>query len=490
MVLIVLCLRREESNQNERIKQKRFTTQLHLLPMRDLTLLALALLFCSSGAFCQTNNTSPAEMNASDLRALVVDSSAKLESYSFSMEMAQNIDLVNLSPMETQQLYTRSLGLGFANMTDRALKLVMASFTYAKGNEVNASAVTLEEYLLNDTIYLKLDGNWTILKMPGAAAAWSQQSTMEQQVNMFNQSNLTLIGSETVEGQDCYKVRAKIDMRTYAGQLSGEAASYLPMSAANSTDLFSNTTLDVYYWITKDTHLLKKSDVQELLNVTPQSLGLPATEQDVIIDSTISMIFEGFNESVNIVLPPDANRAQPFPQSLAASNEAVPVASNESETGPNESMSSAVRLSESIPNVTKLNESKSRLSESISKLSESIPNVTGSNESISNAEGLTESIPSTIKLVKSKSRLNESLSRLNKSMPDAARLNELKSRLNATMPNATLSNATLSNATLLNATLSNATLSNATLLNATLSNATMREDKSIQAASTPWRIFL
>ena len=150
--------------------------------MRYLTLLALALLLCSSGAFCQTNSTGSADINASALRSLVVDSSAKLESYSFSMEMAQNIDLVNLSSMESQRLYTRSIGLGLANMTDRALKLVMASLTYAKGNEENSSAVALEEYLLNNTIYLKLDGNWTVLKMPArqqpglSRTLWSSRS--------------------------------------------------------------------------------------------------------------------------------------------------------------------------------------------------------------------------------------------------------------------------------------------------------------------------
>jgi uncharacterized protein YjbI with pentapeptide repeats len=506
--------------------------------MRYLTLLALALLLCSSGAFCQTNSTSSADINASALRALVIDSSAKLESYSFSMEMAQNIDLVNLSSMESQRLYTRSIGLGLANMTDRALKLVMASLTYAQGDEENSSAVALEQYLLNDTIYIKLDGNWTVLKMPGAAAAWSQ-STLEQQVNMFNQSNLILIGTETVEGQDCYKVKAKIDAR-------------------NTTDLFSNTTQDVYYWITKDTHLLKKTDVHQVLNVTPQSLGLPAAiGQKVRLDSTTSMLFGGFNESVNIMLPSDAGKAQQFPQGLAASNEAVPVASNESE-----SIQNAARLNEPAPITSKVIESKSRLSESISKLSGSTANAAESNESMLNAVRSNESIPNaaksnepipsttTTKLNESKSRLSESVSRLNKSMPDAARLNELKLRLNATMPNAalpsakmsnatlsnaTLSNATLSNATLSNATLSNATLSNATLSNATLSNATfsnatlsnatlsnatlsnatlsnatslnatslnatslnatslnatMQENRTIQAASTPWRIFL
>jgi hypothetical protein len=292
-------------------------------------------------------------MNASALRALVIDSSAKLESYSFSMEMAQNIELVNLSTGETQKLYTRSLGVGFANMTERALKLVMASLSYAEGDEENSTALALEEYLLNDTIYIKMEGNWTIMKLPAAAAAWSQQNTMEQQVNMFNQSNLTLIGSEIVEGLDCYKVRAKIDMGTYADQLSGEMAASLPMIDANNTDLFRNMTLDIYYWISKDTHHLKKTDILEVFNLTPQSLGIPAKgpeEQEMRINSRITMLFEDFNESMNIVLPAEARKAQQFPLGLADSHEAVPVASTESEIGPS--------LNETVSNETGSNATK------------------------------------------------------------------------------------------------------------------------------------
>ena len=279
-------------------------------------------------------------------------------------------------------------------MTDRALKLVMASLTYEKGDEENSTAVALEEYLLNDTIYIKMDGNWTIMKLP-AAAAWSQQNTMEQQVNMFKQSDLTLIGSEIVDGQDCYKVRAEMDMGTYAGR---DTASYLPMASTNNTDLFRNLTLNVYYWITKDTHLLKKTDVLEVFTVTPQSLGLPATgpaRQEMRIDSTVSMLFEGFNERVNIMLPPEARKAQPSPPGSAASDEAVPVASAEGEMGSSEPTS-------------RIDESKSRLNESMSRLNEPMPD---------------------------QAKLDELKSRLNESMPDPAKLDELKSRLNESMPN-------------------------------------------------------
>jgi len=46
------------------------------------------------------------------------------------------------------------------------------------------------------------------------------------------------------------------------------------------------------------------------------------------------MLFEGFNESVNIKLPIEAKKAPPFPLGLIASKEAVPVVPDGNETMP------------------------------------------------------------------------------------------------------------------------------------------------------------
>jgi hypothetical protein len=310
------------------------------LAMRYLILLALVLLLCSSASLGQTNNTTFDALMASALQSLVVDSSANLGSYRFSMEMEQKIDLVNLSSGDIQKLYTRSFGYGMANMTDSALKLSMASLSYAMGDEDNTSAIAMEEYLINDTLYLKVDGNWTVMKMPGVADAWSAQNTMTQQLEMFNQSRLTLIGSEKVEGVDCYKVRAEIDMGTIADQLSAEVASLVPMQSMNYSELFRNMTLDVHYWITKDTNLLKKTDITEVFVMTPQSLGLQGNESgnmEMRINSEVSMLFDGFNESANVKLPAEAMQAQPFPMGLMAS-EAEPSVLEENETMLNETL--------------------------------------------------------------------------------------------------------------------------------------------------------
>ena len=87
-------------------------------------LTALALLLCSPAALCQSEDN---DMNASELRDLIINSSTGLQTYRFSMQMDQKIDLVNQSSGEVQTVNVNSLGRGAADMANRTIKLSMAS---------------------------------------------------------------------------------------------------------------------------------------------------------------------------------------------------------------------------------------------------------------------------------------------------------------------------------------------------------------------------
>ncbi|WP_334102670.1 DUF6612 family protein [Methanothrix soehngenii] len=296
--------------------------------MRYLMILAMALLLSSSCALCQSTDRSQDDPVSSILRELVVASSDDLKSYTFSMEMEQDMMLENLSSGQSQQVQTRSIGFGLVNVTDQALKLVMATLTFIPGDEGNSTALALEEYLQNDTIYMKIDGNWTAMELSGLGDVWSQQNSLDQQIDMLNQSRLTLVGSEMVGDEDCYKVRAEIDIASYADPLSQEVASIVPFIPLNFSDLFRNMTMEVHYWISKESQLLKRADMFETLYMTPQSLGLQSSEEEnmaVRMSSTTSVVFDGFNESVNILLPPEASAAQLFNMSSYPESEAVAV---------------------------------------------------------------------------------------------------------------------------------------------------------------------
>ena len=291
-------------------------------------ILAMALLLSSTCALCQSTDRSQDDPVSTILRELVVASSDDLKSYTFSMKMEQDMMLENLSSGQSQQVQTRSIGFGLVNMTDQALKLVMASLTFIPGDEGNSTVLALEEYLQNDTIYMKIDGNWTAMELSGLGDVWSQQNSLDQQIDMLNQSRLTLVGSEMVGDEDCYKVRAEIDIASYADPLSQEVASIVPSIPMNFSDLFRNMTMEVHYWISKESQLLKRADIFETLYMTPQSLGLQQSEEEnmaVRMSFTTSMVFDGFNESVKIVLPPEASAAQLFNMSSYPESEAVAV---------------------------------------------------------------------------------------------------------------------------------------------------------------------
>lgn len=323
--------------------------------MRSLVFLVLAMTICSSMGLCQLNNTAiisntalndtvinniaiAEDLNVSDLKAMLANSSINLESYRFLMDMDQTTELVNLSDKsnESQKLVSRSFGVGAVNMTDRILKLVMATVILPIGDEGNATAMGMDEYMVNDTLYLRIDGNWTSLKLPFSEDMWSKRNTLEQQVEMLNSSKITMLGIETVDGLACYKIRADIDLASFASQIS-QASPYQPLQPMNTSSLFNNTSLEAYYWITEDTYLLKKCDVFESMVFRPQELGLPPKGPENIemrVNADISMIFGGYNESVKIELPSEARGAVALPLNMTqpAAAQVVQAAVNETAT--------------------------------------------------------------------------------------------------------------------------------------------------------------
>ncbi len=324
--------------------------------MRSIFILSLALLLCLPAA-SQSSRTD--ELVALSLKSLLAESSSELESYRFLMNMEQNIDLLNRTSEDSQSLVTRSFGVGAANMTEKALKLSLVTLTYDQSDASNTSIMALEEYLVNDTIYMKLDGNWTYLKMPSLDQAWSSQTTLDQELLILNQSRLTLLGSERVDDRDCYKVLAEMDMGSMADQLSAEAASLLPDLGINYSQIYSNSSLTATYWIDKESHNLKKADVLEIFVINPQSaLGLSAEEagaaEEMTITSRVSMNFLGYDEDLEIRLPAEANAAADILANLTAGGEASPIAlaGNESELEENMSETEPGKtqnLSEELP---------------------------------------------------------------------------------------------------------------------------------------------
>lgn len=207
-------------------------------------------------------------LNATALQSMVANSSSNLQSYRFMLEMDQRMELFNRSGMNnsSQVILVKGLGQGSLNLTSRSMKLVLASLILPFGDEDNSSAVAVEEYLLNDTIYMKTDGNWTQMKLP-IADLWTVQDKAGQQLELLNNSNITFQGMETVDGQVCCKVNLSPNMEAFS-KIVSEEASGIP-GTINLSQIYRNSIMQITYWIGKENYLLKRTQVNLALKMTP-----------------------------------------------------------------------------------------------------------------------------------------------------------------------------------------------------------------------------
>ncbi|HSD57027.1 MAG TPA: DUF6612 family protein [Methanotrichaceae archaeon] len=250
--------------------------------------------------------------SADEIKALMIDSVNNLDSYKFDTESTQQVEVFNRSTEDgnVSTITVTSVGEGAVDLAGRAMGMVQSLNIESENN--NATSGKSETYILNDTLYLSADGNWTSLKLPNADLIWDRQNMVKNQAELLNNSKIELLGSENVDGQDTYKVKVVPDMETYSAVLSEQVGSILPVAALNLTEIYRNSSTEWTSWITKDAHLLKKNEIRMNLTVTPEIMGMPENEVgdfEMRINAVATTIFSDFNQPVEIILPEGAKNA-------------------------------------------------------------------------------------------------------------------------------------------------------------------------------------
>jgi hypothetical protein len=259
-----------------------------------------------------TEGPSAGQPSADEIKALMIDSVNNLDSYRFNTESTQQIEVFNRSTKDgnISTITVTSVGDGAVDLAGRAMELAQSLNIVSENN--NATSGKSETYILNDTVYMGVDGNWTSFKLPNADLIWDRQNMVKNQAELLNNSEIELLGSENVDGQDTYKVKVVPDMETYSVVLSEQVGSVLPVAALNLTEMYRNSTLEWTSWITKDTHLLKKNEIMMNLTVTPETMGMPTNETsdfEMRINAAATTVFSDFNQPVEIILPEGARNA-------------------------------------------------------------------------------------------------------------------------------------------------------------------------------------
>ncbi|NYT01239.1 MAG: hypothetical protein GKC10_00530 [Methanosarcinales archaeon] len=282
-------------------------------------ILALALV---AVAFCGCMEKGPApggeELNATQIKQLMVSSVENQNSYRFSLDTEQTLEIINQSDLQEEpvKILITSSGKGAIDVDARAMSMEMNNTAVPENDRENQTSTTMEMFFINDSIYMKLDDNWTKLMMPSPDEIWERQNMVKNQVELLNNSELTFEGMESIDGEECYRLTVVPDMSAYATILSEQLGSSIPLAFMNITQLYESTEMEETVWLTRETNFLKKSDVKMNLAITPEIMNLPPELVGNItmnIDMTATMLFSDFNQPMDIVLPEEARTAAEMP---------------------------------------------------------------------------------------------------------------------------------------------------------------------------------
>ncbi len=219
------------------------------------------------------------------------------------MYMDQTIKLVNCSEtnetLRNMTIETRSVGDGVLNVTSRTMKMNMTTITNSE--EAGKIVSDIEMYMVNDTLYTNIDGNWT--RMPEMHEEMWDQSQAIIQVELLNASEIELIGSDEVDGEDAYKVKVIPDMETYTAIVNQQMGS-IPLSTLNITEVLEGSEMNWTICISKESHLPLKNQFELTLTADIMDLSVGGVgEIEIGIKSNSTGFYSRYNEPVDIEVP-------------------------------------------------------------------------------------------------------------------------------------------------------------------------------------------
>ncbi len=251
-----------------------------------------------------------ASSTADEIAAKSITAIAKIQSFKFSMDFAMSSDFPiggQTSTMTIQQTATGSVDIlnkEVAMNADMGLEIPSQA-------QQNVSAAI---YIENGWIYTgtTMTGGveqWS--KMDLTDDRWAAQSQISSLTGFLNSPiSLDLVGSENVNGTDCYILSINPDANSLTSWMQGQMQSEQASINLNSTDL-SQMLQDftVKEWIAKDSYLPVKQQIGVNLNTSAIQTTDSADSTQMNVNMNATLTYSDYGKPVSIQLPPGAANA-------------------------------------------------------------------------------------------------------------------------------------------------------------------------------------
>lgn len=302
--------------------------------MKRLLLVLVLITVAISG--CTEKGPSGTARSAEELKTLSISSAENLTSYSLNSSVTQTLELngggANAAPENVTKVTESATTLATVNLSSFQAQAngSTKSLVVQPGFPANSSTTLAVVYQLGNSTYMMDEsGNWTHLLDPRSAnEIWGQGNNNQVKAiaESFNQSKTDETGSETINGEDAYKVNIVTGSGDYdilyntAIGIAAKLTQYpMYMPSVNRTELNETGKIEKTIWISKETYLPVKYQSQTTFRMTPavigglnsstgqmemfkQSMKLPPVSVSI---KTIDLYYD-FNKPVKVILPAGA----------------------------------------------------------------------------------------------------------------------------------------------------------------------------------------
>ena len=253
----------------------------------------------------------PAASTVEEIADKSIITVAKLQSFKFNMDFTMSSDFsfgTQTGTMTIQQTATGSVDITNKQVATNA-NVVLQIPGQAQQN------ATAEIYILNGWIYTGTTptvGTEQWSKMALTDEMWSAESQISSMSDFLtNHINLELVGTEIVNGVDCYIFSINPDMKSLISWIEGQMQSEQANVNLNDAD-FSQMLKDftVKEWVAKDSYLPIKQQIGVTLNIPSiqTTSSTPGTPMSMYMNATLT--YSDYGQHVNVQLPPEALNAK------------------------------------------------------------------------------------------------------------------------------------------------------------------------------------
>jgi outer membrane lipoprotein-sorting protein len=273
--------------------------------MKRLLLVIVLIAVALSG--CAEKGPSVAEKSPAELKNLSVAAANNLTAYSIKSSMTQTLKLEsgsNATAEKSTTITETADTMAVVNLSSLEAHATGSTKNQMEmsGQDANSSATKADVYQIGNSTYVNDEsGNWTHLADPRSKEeVWGpdRNNQVKAIAATFNLSATEDLGSESINGEDAYKLKIvtgsgdQTNLQNAAFAIAAKVTQYpMYLPSVNRTELNETGKIEKTIWISKKSYLPVKYLSTMSFSMTPEIIGAldPSTSQMKMFNQSIRL---------------------------------------------------------------------------------------------------------------------------------------------------------------------------------------------------------